>query len=600
MSTNQTNTRKRRLYTHPCDACSIRKVKCDLNTPCNKCVAHNVPCTRNRVRKKVGRKDLTKKTRDGINNIQRLSLELENQVPDRFFKPAVTIDQLLPSLQIYQTWFYGVWPVVSVALLTSKLVHSTSVSNSTEIRLTESNISSYALSCAVSAAIYRQLSLVTTNLINLPRKVETEELVRECLKARYAARYMMEPNADTLLTSFFLYIFYVNSKGGTKPAVLYLREAISLAQVLGLHDNNSYLNKTSAEVHRLRKIYYLLLVTERFMCLDDNVPVILDACIPYPSLLDEEYLTLLSGFTELVKVFAIPDKPFFDKLVSLKLNGTMPSYQSIPSQSQHHQSWVIGVQQQLNGIKVALEMPDVQKVNIILSKFWMMALTWDISKNNGLLLDSFSDSRHESLMKNFPITITTQLLTSLRGFQMFAFELNGSGACVKLLDIANSLIDSIIITSNKNSCFQNAVKNLNEVFLLASTLRNDTVIAPELYEKVQDFLSNQSGFVLRGHGYLSELSEEDSEETSSSNMAAQSGANQEKSSSCLLSELTMAFCSTQASAFNPLEISSTTLNALFGADSNDPRHDPQIHLSPDDQNDLVLNPNSRSLNNGEF
>ncbi|KAI3402537.2 hypothetical protein KGF56_004629 [Candida oxycetoniae] len=62
--------RKKRVITsRACDACAIRKVKCDPNTPCTHCVTNGLSCTRNRERKKSGPKTLTKKTLDSINNL---------------------------------------------------------------------------------------------------------------------------------------------------------------------------------------------------------------------------------------------------------------------------------------------------------------------------------------------------------------------------------------------------------------------------------------------------------------------------------------------------------------------------------------------------
>lgn len=56
-----TNT-KRKLGVRACDACSIRKVRCELQRPCSHCVANGLQCTLLRQRKKLGPKNLHKKT----------------------------------------------------------------------------------------------------------------------------------------------------------------------------------------------------------------------------------------------------------------------------------------------------------------------------------------------------------------------------------------------------------------------------------------------------------------------------------------------------------------------------------------------------------
>lgn len=61
--------RKRKSNIRACDACSIRKVKCELNRPCSHCVANKLNCTQLRERKKSGPKNLQKKTLDSINSL---------------------------------------------------------------------------------------------------------------------------------------------------------------------------------------------------------------------------------------------------------------------------------------------------------------------------------------------------------------------------------------------------------------------------------------------------------------------------------------------------------------------------------------------------
>ncbi|KAI5953170.1 hypothetical protein KGF54_002541 [Candida jiufengensis] len=63
------NKKKRNITSRACDACAIRKVKCDPNTPCGHCLSNNLICTRIRIRKKSGPKTLTNKTLESINNL---------------------------------------------------------------------------------------------------------------------------------------------------------------------------------------------------------------------------------------------------------------------------------------------------------------------------------------------------------------------------------------------------------------------------------------------------------------------------------------------------------------------------------------------------
>lgn len=62
-----------------CDACSVRKTKCDDSRPCRHCVNNNLKCTELRQRKKSGPKNLRKKT---IASIQSISKDSTSQSPE--------------------------------------------------------------------------------------------------------------------------------------------------------------------------------------------------------------------------------------------------------------------------------------------------------------------------------------------------------------------------------------------------------------------------------------------------------------------------------------------------------------------------------------
>lgn len=533
LDASQNQMRKRSIrnkYTRPCDACSLRKVKCDLNTPCSRCTARNLPCTNNRVRKKCGPKHLHKKTRDIINEMSRnpeLEQPTENCAVQKIsqdksilhsFTPSIRIEKSLSCLHVYQTWYYGVWPVISVAHLMSRLVRNNRDSGTTSMIVGSDSLTAYALSCALSAAIMVQATFFSSNsdLIKLPTDVEPIDFANEALKARELSKFRMHPTPDTLLTSFFLYAYYINLKGGTTSAIVYLREAISIAQILGLHNESTYLDKPSPEVHRLRKIYYMLLVTERFMCIEDDVPVILEPLIPFPSINDEEYSTLICGFIELIKVFAIPDKKFFDRIALLKFKDNNPiQAKELHSSSNSYlsSSWIVQIQQQLDTIQKNNEVPEVQKVNIIVSKYWMKSLIWHLAKKFNLLLNQNKMDPNDILSGLYPTSIAKRFLEDVSNLPLFAFELNGPGACFKIVEIADGLIDSIILCGIRRGDNHVSYGYLRSIFNLISKLKNDLSLPLDIYHKIERFLiDNTSTNNMNGAGYISEISEEDEEE----------------------------------------------------------------------------------------
>lgn len=480
----QKKGKPRAKYTRPCNGCSLRKIKCDLQTPCSRCVNHGIPCIYERARKKCGPKNLQEKTRRSIAALNDVAISSTLS-----FAPAILINQLLPCLQVYQTWYYGVWPVVSVAHLISCLVNQNPM-------ITVESISSYSLACAIAGAICSQIAFLSPDspMSQVPINLKSSDYVHESIRARDKINYKLNASPDSLLTSFFLFLYYINSKGCLQGAITYLREAIAIAQILGLHNPHTFNTKSPAETHRLRKIYYLLLVTERFLCIEDNVPIILESTIPFPSLGDEEHPSLLAGFTEIIKVFAIPDKQFFEKVCKMKFMNDVDTTSK---------QWIIDIQLQLSKIKVVENLPETQKLNIILSKYWMKSITWHITERNQLLTNSI-----DCLTYHFPIIIAQDFLQEVKPLSIFAFESNGPGVCIKLLELATAIVDSLSLNKHQN-IEEVGFNYLSSIFTLISRLKNDVTLPLDLYEKIEAIIKSRA--FAQKTGYISEIDDSTSD-----------------------------------------------------------------------------------------
>lgn len=432
-----------------CDSCSIRKVKCDLRVPCSRCITHGLECTNIRVKKKCGPKKIHDKTRDAIKKLAITSALESNQ-----FVPIISLETLLPCLNVYQVWYYGIWPVISVAELISRAVER----------------SAYALSCAVCATIASQVRFMTNQKL-VPKSILDVDFASEAIRVKKT-----EPTLECILTSFFLHIALANAGAGpTLTALCYLREAITLAQILGLDRADTY-SRSPAETHRMRKIYYLLVVTERFVCLEQSMPVILEPTVPFPSLDDEEYSILIGGFRELVKIFAIPNKSIFDQFRAIKNDA-------------HSFRLISTVQNQLQQITILDAAPDIQKANILLSKYWMMTLTWDVASANNMI-----NNMEFCLSNEFPITIAKEFCERTAGLPLVSYEFNGPGVCVKLEVIAQALMKAVNITRNSTG-----YEYVRRIFELLSLLRNEVQLPMNQFQMLEATL-NQMESMLRFKG----------------------------------------------------------------------------------------------------
>lgn len=518
---------KRGKYGRPCDLCASRRVRCvfqDETSQCVGCQIQGVKCTNNRVRKKLGPKGIRRTA--GLEFFLRLLtagppneeeglassdsrhfghqtsheephddlLKCFEHLPNKC-KSLITIDALLPYLQVYQTWFYGYWPVLSVADLMLTMRYNTTNYQLQTIELTEDNAMTYALACAVCAAIATQLSFVSLpSNIDIQGGLPPQVYADEARRVRNLFDYSADPDVVTLLSSFFLYAHYVNHKGRATQAIVYLREAISICQILGFHDPATYANMSVAEIHRWKKIYYMLLVTERFMCFEDGMPVILESSIELPLLESEEYPGLLAGFTELVKVFSIPDKNFFGEINDMggdmKMGILRNSFQG--QGVDEKKKCIQRVQDQLiKPVGSHIKISDSQTLNIRLSQSWIQAIAWHITSDNGLTRHLNDD--HDCFSVDFPLKIARDFLGETSGLPSFAFESNGPGICVKLLEIANSLTFAI----HKSSKQYSMAETLEGIFGLVNQFKNDVTLPLNVYNKVASLIASFKNSVPR-------------------------------------------------------------------------------------------------------
>lgn len=537
---NETTTgriTKKRTNTRPCDACAVRRVRCDLatskNGTCTNCLNHQLECTNVRVRHKSGPKKIKQKTRENIvnligNNNNQVSLvnhnnftqsNLQINIPQQHFNmnlsegnsqgiaSNVPLDKLLPYLQIYQTWYYGLWPVLSVAHLVSKIIDNSVTgqqSSDGKIMLNERNAIAYAVCCSVCATISVQVKFLKSaaSVINVENALSAEEYAQEAKRVRYLFEDRIEPSIDTLLSSFFLHMYYGNVPGGSKRGIVYLREAISMAQMLGLHDPDSYEGKSGAEIHRWKKIYYMLLVTERYTCFQEKLPVLLDPTVDMPSLQDEEYPELLLGFTELVEVFSATEKQFFHEINHKlllpdsdndKLEADLSMFQDfLQNQSTDmKRQWIAQMQTKLNKkFEQSRVSNDSQKLNIVLSKSWFQSLGWLISSEYFLI--NQNESMESCFSAKFPLKIANYFLTETKDLPIFAFESNGApGVCNKLLEIADSLYSfSIMSTQQRESSM--AFDQLNTIFQMIVKFRSPEVQLPRnLFNKIENLIESK-------------------------------------------------------------------------------------------------------------
>lgn len=259
------------VKTRACDACALRKVRCDGNVPCRGCFLSSVTCTNRRIRGKSVPKGLKQSTMHNIAKAQQEHSGDGNEGPHVDYDYRTTFcalgqtihagwsvfpDQKIPLsslwvyIDIYHHKLYPVWPIVHRDHLKSRLQNT-------------DDVEAYAIATAVCAATISQLRLrvgIAGDTDTLA--VDHTTMASEAERARTIIEHLELSPVANILCAFFLHVFYANM-GKYKRSTILLRESITYTHILGLHHASHYAALTHTESQQHLRIVWLLFITER-------------------------------------------------------------------------------------------------------------------------------------------------------------------------------------------------------------------------------------------------------------------------------------------------------------------------------------------------
>lgn len=155
---------------------------------------------------------------------------------------------LIVQLCVYRLRLYPIWPIVAVEEIMGSLQGDVQ------------DMETYALANAIGAATIAQLKLDQTGIST----ATGSSMAEECQRTKLMGKNGQSANLNMLRIAFFLHIYYENQDQGGVKSLLFLREAITIAQIMGLHRESSYQSLPPSEQQLRRRILWLLFVTERY------------------------------------------------------------------------------------------------------------------------------------------------------------------------------------------------------------------------------------------------------------------------------------------------------------------------------------------------
>ncbi|KAK3680829.1 hypothetical protein B0T22DRAFT_388792, partial [Podospora appendiculata] len=275
--------------------------------------------------------------------------------------------------------------------------------------------------------------------------------VQQCIAARKSYDFVQDLSLSTVIASFWLSASFFEIDD-TRKSWYYLREALTLALELGLHNDSSYAGLGPEEDIFHRRVFWQLFVSERSFAILRYRPIVLKKTPKLPATGHAyESPNIHSGFMRLISSYV----PLDDSFVTAWNDGSDPhvsgatylalqnlldkplSFASEPSQENPPHTAFHGnahSSQSQNHIMAA----DIQNADLLITQQWLRFVIWLSSSRLGLL--SWR-ADHASMHFTFPLTIAQQTASILARLPPAAVEVHGMGILEKIFEISAGCIN---------------------------------------------------------------------------------------------------------------------------------------------------------------
>lgn len=410
----KTAARRQKLVKRACDPCKIRKIKCSEASPCSGCVAAGIECTFNRNPQTRGPRSLRRGTLHRIAKERRDGLDTANGEAPELEAPAEGLEHLTEVLNVYAERLFPIWPIVDASQLHADLIDP-------------GNVKARHLANAVALATMAQLKLET------PWQGSAQQIERDAQEER------PDDLLDSLRVSFFLHIYYENQTAGGTKSLVYLREAITKAQLLRIDRESTYASLPEADQQLLRRILWLLFVTERGVAMLHKLPVVLRPNVLRPSVLyplsstaSTRNMHVLPAFLKLVHLFWTFDQSGIFELLR-SADADVSSTQSLARGCLELLQRKLTVDDGTGKEEFfSEEANDVQKADMLVTRHWMRAVLWRAALRFGVVVPGMN-----------PVDVAGEFLALVGDLPTSALESQGPTLEFKTYEIATAVVDAV-------------------------------------------------------------------------------------------------------------------------------------------------------------
>lgn len=220
---------------------------------------------------------------------------------------------------------------------------------------------------------------------------------------------------------------------GSDAAFVYMRDAISIIQLLRIDNRENSAQLSPPERSRRQRLYWQAYIHERFLAILDYRRAILPPLYTLPEDDPTIPLQVHEGFNQIIKLFRLLDTEFLSSWIDSQ-GGSVTS------------TWVEAKSRELEGDPEADErdlagLSMMQRADLTITREWLRTLVWRLAMGQTLLS---SKSSKECLSLLFPIRLSQTLRQQLCSMSRQDIEVHGSSITQKLFEITDTIADVLI------------------------------------------------------------------------------------------------------------------------------------------------------------
>lgn len=327
---------------------------------------------------------------------------------------------------------------------------------------------------ALAAVVIGHTGVRTRDANN--RRAQVKYLVNQSLESKGVIKPDIIVDVQLVMTNCMLSSSLVGINE-VLTAWIYLREAITMASILGLHETKKMASLPICERARRQRLYWMLYIHERFLAIHYYRPVVMTPLSVLPERDVAIPARIHDGFMQLIKLFSLIDTNFINAYLDNSLQIT--------------EKWVEEKQWQLTSATEIESLSEMQRVDLIITQQWLRMLVWQMAMSHLMVNSSASTSTRLLL---FPIEAARKLRVMIASCSKKSIEVHGAAILQKLFELAMGISDVISLMPSE-SIEENAGR-IEDFMWIAQFLLGQTSVSATQKDTLRrklDIISDATG-----------------------------------------------------------------------------------------------------------